>query len=155
MRGPLRSVVLGTVQTNVRSLVCGLAAGASLLLVQPPGLALPSSSVVSTTTSGVTAAGATPTVVALWGGARHCVILKSDGTVWDWGFNWFGKLGDGTTDGPNDVLNDRHTPIQVHGPNNIGYLASIVAIMGGESHNFAVREACVRRVQGDARAGRG
>jgi len=37
-----------------------------------------------------------PTVVSIWGGARHCVVLLSDGTVWDWGYNWSGKLGDGT-----------------------------------------------------------
>ncbi len=81
----------------------------------------------------------TPSVVALWGGARHCIVLLSDGTVWDWGYNWSGKLGDGTatlTSGPN---NDRHTPTQVHGPNNVGFLTGVTAIMGGESHNFALK----------------
>ena len=73
-----------------------------------------------------------PRVTSIWGGARHLIVLKSDGTVWDWGYNWFGKLGDGT-------LQDRHTPIQVHGPGDAGYLNSITAIMGGESHNFALR----------------
>jgi alpha-tubulin suppressor-like RCC1 family protein len=73
-----------------------------------------------------------PRVTSIWGGARHLIALKSDGTVWDWGYNWYGKLGDGT-------LVDRHTPIQVHGPGDVAYLSSITAIMGGESHNFALK----------------
>ncbi len=70
------------------------------------------------------------------------LFLKSDGTVWDLGFNWFGKLGDGTFSTfspPADFSNDRHLPVQVHGPGNAGYLNSITAIMGGESHNFALK----------------
>jgi alpha-tubulin suppressor-like RCC1 family protein len=84
-------------------------------------------------------------VLSIWGGARHSIVLKSDGTVWDWGMNWSGKLGDNTTsvfsDPPNYAggSNDRFTPIQVHGQGNVGYLNSIVAIMGGESHNFALK----------------
>src|SRR3990172_3720456 len=34
----------------------------------------------------------------------HTVALKSDGTVWAWGYNGFGQLGDGT-------ITDRHTPV--------------------------------------------
>ena len=82
-----------------------------------------------------------PVVIAIGGGARDSVFLKSDGTVWDLGFNWYGKLGDGTfsTFSPPDFSNDRHLPVQVHGPGNTGYLNSITAIMGGESHNFALK----------------
>jgi alpha-tubulin suppressor-like RCC1 family protein len=81
------------------------------------------------------------TVVSIWGGARHCIVLKSDGTVWDWGFNWFGKLGDGTasTFGATATNNDRHTPVQVHGSGDVGFLTGINAIMGGEAHNFALK----------------
>ena len=80
-------------------------------------------------------------VIALWGGARETVILKSDGTVWSWGFNQDGKLGDGTfsTWIPPDFSNDRYTPVQVHGPGNIGTLNSITAVMGGEAHNVALK----------------
>jgi len=80
--------------------------------------------------AGVTASPAS--VVSIWGGARHGIALKSDGTVWDWGTNLNGKLGDGT-------LTERHIPIQVHGPGDVGYLNSITAIMGGEIHNFALK----------------
>jgi alpha-tubulin suppressor-like RCC1 family protein len=83
-------------------------------------------------------------VISLWGGARHGIVLLSDGTVWDWGMNWSGMLGDNTvsTFPPatpwENGSNDRHTPLQVHGPGNVGYLTSVKAIMGGESHNFAL-----------------
>jgi len=53
---------------------------------------------------------ATPPIIALWGGARHSLVLTADGTVWDWGLNHCGlatsscgMLGDGT-------LLDRHVP---------------------------------------------
>ncbi len=45
-------------------------------------------------------------VVAVAGGWQHIVVLKQDGTVWTWGVNWYGQLGDGTT-------TDRDTPVQV------------------------------------------
>jgi len=32
-------------------------------------------------------------------GYRHTVAIKSDGTLWSWGDNGYGQLGDGTTDG--------------------------------------------------------
>ena len=84
-------------------------------------------------------------VTLLWGGARSSVVLLSDGTVWDWGMNSAGKLGDATMstfppDDPwNNGTNDRHTPIQVHGPGNSGYLTQVIALMSGEIHSFALR----------------
>ena len=35
----------------------------------------------------------TPRIV---GGESHTIALKSDGTLWAWGGNWVGQLGDGT-----------------------------------------------------------
>ena len=45
-------------------------------------------------------------VVAVAAGEYHSVALKSDGTVWTWGYNNYGQLGDGTT-------NTRSKPIQM------------------------------------------
>jgi YD repeat-containing protein len=79
------------------------------------------------------------TVVSIWGGARESIVLKSDGTVWNWGINDCilgsgpcGKLGDGTA-------TERDMPVQVHGPGNVGYLTSVTAIMGGEHANYAIK----------------
>ncbi|RZL77806.1 MAG: hypothetical protein EOP32_24030 [Rhodococcus sp. (in: high G+C Gram-positive bacteria)] len=38
-----------------------------------------------------------PDVTALAAGFGHSLALKNDGSVWAWGFNKFGQLGDGTT----------------------------------------------------------
>jgi len=61
------------------------------------------------------------------GGASHTVALKSDGTVWAWGNNYSGQLGDGT--------NDTHiSPVQVSA------LCDVIAIAAGESHNLALKK---------------
>ena len=73
-------------------------------------------------------------VVSVWGGARSTLILKSDGTVWTWGANFNGKLGLGET---NDLR--ALTPVEVHGPGNVGYLNTVAAVMGGEIHNVALK----------------
>jgi len=86
-----------------------------------------------------------PTVVSLWGGARHSIVLLSDGSIWDWGLNTWGKLGDGTastyTSGFTTpaIDHDHHTPVRVHGVGDVGYFGPAAAIMGGESHNFALK----------------
>src|SRR5258705_4902895 len=72
-------------------------------------------------------------VVSLWGGARGTIILRSDGTVWTWVSGGFGKLGINTTTGRSLV------PVEVHGSANIDYLHSVMAIMGGETHNMALK----------------
>jgi hypothetical protein len=46
--------------------------------------------------------------VNLAAGSEHTVALKSDGTVWAWGNNAYGQLGDGTT-------NQHTTPVQASG----------------------------------------
>ena len=76
---------------------------------------------------------AAPDVISLWGGARGTIILKSDGTVWTWGSGGFGKLGIDTTTGRSLL------PVEVHGAGNIDYLHSVTVIMGGETHNMALK----------------
>jgi alpha-tubulin suppressor-like RCC1 family protein len=56
-------------------------------------------------------------VISIAGGEGHSLALKSDGTVWAWGGNYFGQLGDGTTTGGS-------TPVQVL---NLGNIAAIAA----------------------------
>lgn len=48
--------------------------------------------------------------VALSGGFDHCLAVRADGSLWAWGWNAEGQLGDGTTA-------DSHTPVRV-GTNN-------------------------------------
>ncbi len=79
-------------------------------------------------------------IVQYWGGGRHSIALLADGSVWTWGSDAYGKLGDnqaGTS--YSDTSHDSHVPLRVHGPGDVGYLSSIVAISAGEGHNLALR----------------
>lgn len=64
-------------------------------------------------------------VIAISAGGTHSLALRGDGTVWAWGGNDNGAVGDGTTD-------DRFVPVQVSG------LEDIVAIAAGTNFSFAV-----------------
>ncbi|MCK4261195.1 MAG: hypothetical protein KAX49_19630 [Halanaerobiales bacterium] len=59
-------------------------------------------------------------------GTFHTIALKSDGTVWTWGYNWSGQLGDGT-------ISHKTTPVQVSN------LSDITAIAAGDSHTIALK----------------
>lgn len=54
------------------------------------------------------------------------LALKNDGTVWTWGDNTVGQLGNGTT-------TDSNIPVQVSG------LTGVVAIAGGSGHALALK----------------
>ncbi len=60
-------------------------------------------------------------------GSSHTVALKSDGTLWAWGANGSGQLGDGT-------LEDRLVPVQV-----AKGLADIAMVAAGDAHTLALR----------------
>ena len=60
------------------------------------------------------------------GGYAHSLRLRSDGTVWAWGNNANGQLGDGST-------TERHTPVPASG------LAGVVAIAAGQLHSLALK----------------
>ena len=65
-----------------------------------------------------------PVLVAA--GSCRSLAVSTDGTVWAWGDNTYGQLGDGTT-------TDRSTPVQVPG------MADVVAIASGPVHTIALR----------------
>jgi alpha-tubulin suppressor-like RCC1 family protein len=59
-------------------------------------------------------------------GRGYTVALKPDGTVWAWGDNEHGQLGNGT-------ITNSITPVQVKGPGGVGYLTDVVEVaIGGE-----------------------
>src|SRR5574341_786851 len=64
------------------------------------------------------------------GGYGHTVALENDGTVWTWGWNIYGQLGDGTT------IN-KNTPVNVSYINS-GFL-DVIDVAAGESHTAAIR----------------
>jgi YVTN family beta-propeller protein len=63
---------------------------------------------------------------AVAAGYTHSLALRSDGTVWAWGANNLGQLGDGTTTA-------RLTPVQVNG------LTGVQAIAAGVYFSLALR----------------
>ncbi|WP_432939423.1 fibronectin type III domain-containing protein [Kribbella sp. CA-253562] len=65
-------------------------------------------------------------VVAIAGGRDMSYALRSDGTVWGWGLNTTGQVGDATT-------TMRTRPVRV------GSLTGVTAISGGRDHGLAVR----------------
>jgi alpha-tubulin suppressor-like RCC1 family protein len=67
------------------------------------------------------------------------IALKNDGTVWTWGEDSSGDLGNNTQCSPNSGCEGSPVPVQVHGPGNAGFLTGIVAIAGGGEHSVALR----------------
>ena len=65
-------------------------------------------------------------VTAVSAGGAHSLALKSDGTVWAWGSNTSGQLGDGST-------TDRLAPVQVGG------LSGVTAIAAGTDFSMALK----------------
>ncbi len=59
-------------------------------------------------------------------GSEFALAIKNNGTLWAWGYNYNGQLGDGTT-------TTRHTPIQVGTDTNWVY------INAGAKHSFGIK----------------
>lgn len=65
-------------------------------------------------------------VTSITGGTMHSVALKDDGTVWAWGGNDFGQLG-------NETNSQSNIPVQVAG------LTNVIALATGPYHSLAVQ----------------
>jgi alpha-tubulin suppressor-like RCC1 family protein len=81
---------------------------------------------VPTQVLGLNGIGFLTDVIDITAGVDHSMALKSDGTVWGWGSNNVGSLGDNTT-------TDRLTPIQVLS------LTNIIKIDAGWDYTLALK----------------
>lgn len=63
-------------------------------------------------------------VAAVALGAKHTAAVKTDGTLWTWGWNWYGQLGSGATE-------DSHVPVKV--------MEGVSAVFGGRDHAAALK----------------
>ena len=72
-------------------------------------------------------------IVAVAAGQYHnSMALKSDGSVWSFGYNQYGQLGDGT-------VANKASPVQVKGVGGSGNLTDIVSVAAGAYHGIAVK----------------
>jgi alpha-tubulin suppressor-like RCC1 family protein len=72
-------------------------------------------------------------ITAIAAGAKHTLARKDDGTLWAWGANFYGQLGDGTS----GAGANRRYPVQVKKQDGIP-LGGIIAVAAGESHTVAI-----------------
>lgn len=71
-------------------------------------------------------------VVAIAANADYSLALKADGSLWSWGLNDQGQLGDGT-------VNSHNLPAQVKGAGGTGFLTDVAGMAAGEKHALAVK----------------
>ena len=76
-------------------------------------------------------------IVQVGAGANHSLALRSDGTLWAWGRNNFGQLGDG-------AFSTRRRAVQVAGLSGVKQMAggrqnSIAVTTGGEVYTWGER----------------
>jgi len=64
--------------------------------------------------------------VGVAAGGAHSLALKADGTVWSWGINTYGQLG-------NNTIALSRTPVQVSN------LSNVVAITAGFQSSYALK----------------
>lgn len=65
-------------------------------------------------------------VISVSAGTTHTLALKNDGTIWAWGHNHDGQLGDGSTE-------HRNIPVKVKG------LTNVIAVSAGSYYSTALK----------------
>mgnify|MGYP001199976160 FL=1 len=70
-------------------------------------------------------------VIVVSAGSGHSLALRGDGTVWAWGDDAFGQLGN---DAP---LLDQPTPVPVNGLTGTFGLPGVIAVSAGRNHSLA------------------
>jgi len=68
--------------------------------------------------------------------SSYTMAIRSDGSLWAWGSNWLGRLGDGTAtimEAGFEIVenNDRHSPVKI--------MDNVVAVSAGDNHTMAIR----------------
>ena len=89
--------------------------------------------------SGVSIASVIPNQV-IAAGSNHCLVIKEDGSLWAWGNNMYGQIGDSTisvyewiTIDPVLVTdNNKYTPVKI--------MDSVLSVFAGEGNSFAIKE---------------
>jgi alpha-tubulin suppressor-like RCC1 family protein len=64
--------------------------------------------------------------IAISAGENHSLAVKSDGSLWAWGDNYFGQLGDGT-------LVNKNSPVKVESD------VRWIVVNSKHNHNIAVK----------------
>ena len=87
-------------------------------------------------------------IVGIAAGRAHTVALRSDGTVWSWGGNWSGQLGDGTTTNHwvavavalplSPSPNDAQRPQSRYRSVSSSPSASVIRLAAGGAHSLAL-----------------
>ena len=80
---------------------------------------------------GVGNSGTLAGITAISAGDSHVCAVRSTGSVYCWGRNNYGQIGDNST-------STRKTPVQVRAISGSGYLANIKAVSAGRYHTCAV-----------------
>lgn len=79
---------------------------------------------------GVGGTGWLTNIVAIATGDNHSCAVNSAGSLYCWGYNGYGNLGDSST-------TQRNAPVQVVGVSGVGFLSSITRVAAGAQHTCA------------------
>lgn len=69
-------------------------------------------------------------VISISAGGMHSMAIKEDHTLWAWGNNSFGQLGDDTTEGDHNGAN-KSAPVQI--------MNDVIAVSAGWYHTTAIK----------------